>query len=64
MPPGATWEAVDKNKVTYTVVNQMTNFGHEFVWHCHILGHEENDMMYPLVVRRSIISTWEHLLLY
>jgi predicted phage tail protein len=21
------------------------NFGHEYVWHCHILGHEEMDMM-------------------
>jgi len=28
----------------------MTNFGHEYVWHCHILGHEENDMMRPLKV--------------
>lgn len=31
-------------------VNAITNFGHEFVWHCHLLGHEENDMMRPLVV--------------
>ena len=23
----------------------MINFGWEYVWHCHILGHEENDMM-------------------
>jgi FtsP/CotA-like multicopper oxidase with cupredoxin domain len=27
------------------VTNDETNFGSEFVWHCHILGHEENDMM-------------------
>ena len=27
----------------------MTNFGHEYVWHCHILGHEENDMMRPIM---------------
>ncbi|MFH1595139.1 MAG: multicopper oxidase domain-containing protein, partial [Pseudomonadota bacterium] len=32
-------------------VNVMTNFGNEYVWHCHLLGHEENDMMRPLVVR-------------
>ncbi len=25
--------------------------GHEFVWHCHILEHEEHDMMRPVVVR-------------
>lgn len=31
--------------------NVMYNFGNEFVWHCHLLGHEENDMMRPLVVR-------------
>jgi FtsP/CotA-like multicopper oxidase with cupredoxin domain len=30
-------------------VNQNTNFGWEYVWHCHILGHEENDMMRPMV---------------
>jgi FtsP/CotA-like multicopper oxidase with cupredoxin domain len=29
--------------------NAPTNFGWEYVWHCHILGHEENDMMRPIV---------------
>jgi len=28
----------------------MFNFGWEYVWHCHLLGHEENDMMRPIVV--------------
>src|SRR5664279_142388 len=23
----------------------------EYVWHCHILGHEENDMMRPIVFK-------------
>ncbi len=27
------------------VVNSPFNFGWEYVWHCHLLGHEENDMM-------------------
>ncbi len=31
------------------VTNQLTNFGWEYVWHCHILGHEEMDMMRPIV---------------
>jgi hypothetical protein len=31
-------------------MNEMTNFGWEYVWHCHLLGHEENDMMRPLVL--------------
>ncbi len=25
--------------------NHFVNFGHEYTWHCHILGHEEMDMM-------------------
>ena len=31
--------------------NVMTNFGQEYVWHCHLLGHEENDMMRPFVAK-------------
>jgi FtsP/CotA-like multicopper oxidase with cupredoxin domain len=31
-----------------TTVNVMTNNGWEYVWHCHLLGHEENDMMRPI----------------
>ncbi len=29
--------------------NHPVNFGYEYVWHCHILGHEEMDMMRPQV---------------
>jgi len=32
------------------VVNVMHNFGHEYLWHCHILSHEEHDMMRPIVL--------------
>ena len=32
-----------------TVTNELTNFGWEYVWHCHLLGHEENDMMRPMI---------------
>jgi FtsP/CotA-like multicopper oxidase with cupredoxin domain len=28
--------------------NEVYNFGWEYVWHCHLLGHEENDMMRPI----------------
>lgn len=31
------------------ITNVMTNFLWEYVWHCHLLGHEENDMMRPIV---------------
>ena len=29
--------------------NQLTDFDNEYVWHCHILGHEEFDFMRPFV---------------
>ena len=32
-----------------TTIDGPTNFGWEYVWHCHILGHEENDMMRPII---------------
>ncbi len=34
---------VDGNPIT--VNNDPVNMGWEYVWHCHILGHEENDFM-------------------
>jgi FtsP/CotA-like multicopper oxidase with cupredoxin domain len=33
-----------------TVTNQIINYGWEYVWHCHILGHEENDFMRAIAV--------------
>ena len=33
-----------------TSPNQLINFGWEYVWHCHILSHEEMDMMRPQAV--------------
>jgi FtsP/CotA-like multicopper oxidase with cupredoxin domain len=35
------------------ITNSLTDFGWEYVWHCHILSHEENDMMRPLVLNTS-----------
>jgi len=32
------------------VTNQEVNYGWEYLWHCHILGHEENDMMRTIAV--------------
>ena len=31
------------------VTNQLVNYGWEYVWHCHLLGHEENIMMRPII---------------
>jgi len=33
----------------FGTTNAKVNFGQEYVWHCHILGHEENDMMRPMI---------------
>jgi len=32
------------------IINHYVNFGWEYVWHCHILSHEEMDMMRPQAV--------------
>jgi FtsP/CotA-like multicopper oxidase with cupredoxin domain len=31
------------------ILNHVVNFGWEYVWHCHILSHEEMDFMHSLV---------------
>jgi FtsP/CotA-like multicopper oxidase with cupredoxin domain len=54
MPVGAPLNLtspVDGNAVV--VPNALTDFGWEYVWHCHLLGHEENDMMRPIVFQVS-----------
>jgi FtsP/CotA-like multicopper oxidase with cupredoxin domain len=57
-PPGATvgptgmplFADVDPSGTPVTITNQTVNYGWEYVWHCHILGHEENDMMRPMAL--------------
>jgi hypothetical protein len=41
---------VDPTGQPVAVTNQVINFGYDYVWHCHILGHEENDMMRSMVL--------------
>ena len=36
--------------MTTAIVNDVVNFGWEYVVHCHILSHEEMDMMRPVTV--------------
>ncbi len=38
-------------KVPFAVPESPRTSGHEYVWHCHILEHEEHDMMRTLVVK-------------
>jgi spore coat protein A, manganese oxidase len=40
----------DLPSVPFTVPASPRTGGHEYVWHCHILEHEEHDMMRPLIV--------------
>jgi spore coat protein A len=40
----------DLPSVPFTVPSSPRTGGSEYVWHCHILEHEEHDMMRPLVV--------------
>ncbi len=35
--------------------NQITDFDNEYVWHCHILGHEENDFMRPFIFHPTVL---------
>ena len=44
------YSAVDPAGQPSAIVNKLINFGWEYVWHCHLLGHEENDMMRPMMV--------------
>jgi len=47
MPPtgilGSTYDKISNP-------NPLWNFDWQYVWHCHLLGHEENDMMRPLIL--------------
>lgn len=57
MPIGSTagFKNVDINGNPVTTVNQLTNFGKEYMWHCHILSHEEMDMMRPIILNSPSI---------
>jgi spore coat protein A, manganese oxidase len=41
---------LDLPQVPFNVPLSPRTGGHEYVWHCHILEHEEHDMMRPLIV--------------
>ena len=46
-PPPAGWFDPQGNAIPQ-ILNHFVNFGWEYVWHCHILAHEEMDMMHSL----------------
>lgn len=52
MPLGTSMQFTGIDPLTgnpMTVINKLVNYGWEYVWHCHLLGHEENDMMRPMI---------------
>lgn len=49
LPLGATFT----DSLGTVVTNTLQNFGWEYVWHCHLLEHEENDMMRPFTFMAS-----------
>ena len=46
---GAATLIVDPDGNISTIKNALVNFGWEYVYHCHILSHEEMDMMRPVL---------------
>ncbi|MCZ7402398.1 MAG: multicopper oxidase domain-containing protein [Candidatus Methanoperedens sp.] len=44
------FENIDPANQTANVTNHLVNFGEEYVWHCHILGHEESMIMRPMAI--------------
>ena len=53
MFPGTVTQIImrfDLPAVPFTVPPSPRTGGNEYVWHCHILEHEEHDMMRPLIV--------------
>ncbi|MGA9760813.1 MAG: multicopper oxidase domain-containing protein [Gaiellaceae bacterium] len=47
LPESVRGLATDPSGNPITISNHLVNFGWEYVWHCHILSHEEMDMMRP-----------------
>ena len=39
---------VDPTANAVNITNALVNFGSEYVYHCHLLSHEEHDMMRPI----------------
>jgi PKD repeat protein/FtsP/CotA-like multicopper oxidase with cupredoxin domain len=53
-PPGGGWFDPMGNGITTNgldmIPNHLVNYGWEYVWHCHILAHEEMDMMHAQAI--------------
>lgn len=50
MPSKKQLDAQDPTWNLGTLPTTEINFGWEFVWHCHLLGHEEKNIMRPMAL--------------
>jgi FtsP/CotA-like multicopper oxidase with cupredoxin domain len=49
-------DPITHQAITPPVTNEIVNYAWEYVWHCHILSHEEMDMMRPIILNvQSIV---------
>ena len=59
--PNKQWQITGASMVNSEVTvagrysNQLTDFDNEYVWHCHILGHEEQDFMRPFIFHPNVV---------
>jgi FtsP/CotA-like multicopper oxidase with cupredoxin domain len=53
LPPFFNFNPLNGNPVVPPIANVNMNYGWEYVWHCHLLGHEENDMMRAIAVAHT-----------
>lgn len=49
-PPPEAWFSPNDVVLPNGVTNHLVNYGWEYVYHCHILSHEEMDMMHAMAV--------------
>jgi hypothetical protein len=42
------WDPTTGATLAVPTLNTRVNFNWAYIWHCHLLGHEENDMMRPI----------------
>ncbi len=54
LPAGLPFKVPTSPRAASMGLTDPTKKYHEYVWHCHILEHEEHDMMRPLVVQGGV----------
>jgi len=60
-PTGSTnlFNSVDpQGNPTAPITNQLVNQGWAYVWHCHIIDHEDNEMMRPYIPTKNANNTF------